>query len=110
MCHCFHVDPPSILSPPVAVEAVHEETVELSCTAEGLPVPDIMWLVEPYGGGVPVEIVTSTNITEEANTTHKTSFLTLLSVSPIDTANYTCNASNYLGSVTAKAVVEVLGE
>ena len=72
--------------------------------------PTIMWLVEPYGGGSAVDIMISTDITQEGNTTHTKSFLTLLSVSPIDTANYTCTASNRLGNDTEKTFVEVLGE
>ena len=106
----MYIDPPSIISPPAGVEAVYENTVELSCTAEGLPVPNITWLVEPYGGGVLMDVVMNTNIRDDTNTTHITSLLTLLSVNPIDTANYTCNASNYLGVETEKAFVEVLGE
>ena len=106
----LQLDPPSIITAPVGVEAVYEERVELNCTAEGLPMPTIMWLVEPYGGGSAVDIVTPTDITQEGNTTHTTSFLTLLNVNPIDTANYTCTASNRLGNDTEKAFVEVLGE
>ena len=104
------LDPPSIITAPVGVEAVYEEMVELNCTAEGLPMPTIMWLVEPYGGGSAVDIVIPNNITQEGNTTHTTSFLTLVNVSPNDTANYTCTANNSLGTDTEKAFVEVLGE
>ena len=104
------LDPPSIITAPVRVEALYEDMVELNCTAEGLPMPSIMWLVEPYGGGSAVDISISTNITQEGNATHTTSFLALLSVSPNDTANYTCTASNRLGNDSEKAFVEVLGE
>ena len=103
------LDPPSIISPPVGVEAVYGDVVELNCTAEGLPVPTITWLMEPFGGGMPVDIVTRNNVTENENSPYITSFLTLLSVNPNDTANYTCNASNSLGSETEKTFVEVLG-
>ena len=106
----LHIDPPSIITAPDGVEAVYEEMVELNCTAEGLPMPTIMWLVEPYGGGLAVDIMIPTNITQEGNTTHTTSVLTLLRVSPNDTANYTCTASNRLGSDTKSAFVEVLGK
>ena len=106
----LHIDPPSIITVPDGVEAVYEEMVELSCTAEGLPMPTIMWLVEPYGGGLAVDIMIPTNITQEGNITHTTSVLTLLRVSPNDTANYTCTASNRLGSETESAFVEVLGK
>ena len=105
----LHIDPPSIITAPDGVEAVYEEMVELSCTAEGLPMPTIMWQVEPYGGGLAVDIMIPTSITQEGNTTH-TSVLTLLRVSPNDTANYTCTASNRLGSETESAYVEVLGK
>ena len=94
---------------------MYEDVVELNCTAEGLPVPTITWLMESFGGGIPVDIMTRNNVTENTNVTyitnatHITSFLTLLSVNPNDTANYTCNASNFLGSETEKALVEVLG-
>ena len=103
------LDPPTIISPPVEVEAVYGDVVELNCTTEGLPVPTITWLMEPFGGGIPVDIVTRNNVTENENFPSKTSLLTLLSVNPNDTGNYTCNASNSLGSVTEKAFVEVLG-
>ena len=70
-----------------------------------------MWLVEPYGGGLPVNIATNFTITaQEVNIAHTTSILTLPSVNPQDTANYTCNATNRLGEDTARAVVQVLGK
>ena len=71
--------------------------------------------MEPFGGGIPVDIVTRNNVTENTNVTyitnatHITSFLTFLSINPNGTANYTCNASNSLGSETEKAFMEVLG-
>ena len=108
-------DPPSIISLPVGAQAVYGDVVELNCTAEGFPVPTITWLMESFGGGMPVDIATRSNVTENVNSphvtnaTHITSVLTLLSVNPIDTANYTCNASNLLGSETERASVEVLG-
>ena len=88
---------------------MYGDVVELNCTAEGLPVPTITWLMEPFGGGMPVDIVLRNNLTENTNATHITSFLTFLSVNPNDTANYICNASNFLGSETERASVEVLG-
>ena len=105
------LDPPSITSPPLGIQAVYGDVVELNCTAEGFPVPTITWLMEPFGGGIPVDIVivTRNNVTGNENAPHITSSLTFLSVNPNDTANYTCNASNFLGSVTEKAFVEVLG-
>ena len=102
-------DPPSIINPPVGVEVLYGDVVELNCTAEGHPVPTITWLMEPFGGGIPVDIATRNNVTENENSPYITSFLTLLSVNPNDTANYTCNASNSLGSETEKTFVEVLG-
>ena len=112
MSHIYtHIcsDQPSIISPPVEVEAVYGDVVKLNCTAEGLPVPTITWLMEPFGGGMPVDIVTRNSATESGDATHITSFLTLLSVNPNDTANYTCSASNFLGSETEKAFMKVLG-
>ena len=88
---------------------MYGDVVELNCTAEGLPVPTITWLMEPFGGGMPVDIVTRNNVTENENSPYITSILTLLSVNLNDTANYTCNASNSLGSETEKAFMEVLG-
>ena len=105
-------DPPSITIPPAAVQAVDGDNVTLNCTAEGLPLPNITWLVEPYGGGTPVEIERDTETTEQRNESARqtTGFLTLQNVRPIDTANYTCNASNRLGSDASNALVEVLGK
>ena len=102
-------DTPSIISPPVGVQAVYGDVVKLNCTAEGFPVPTITWLMESFGGGMPVDIVTRNNVTENENSVYTTSSLTLLSVNPNDTANYICNASNFLGSETERASVEVLG-
>ena len=88
---------------------MYGDVVKLNCIAEGLPVPTITWLMEPYSGGMPVDIVTRNSVTESVNATHIMSFLTLLSVNPSDAANYTCSASNFLGSETEKAFIEVLG-
>ena len=88
---------------------MYGDVVELNCTAEGFPVPTITWLMEPFGGGIPVDIVTRNNVTENENAPNITSFLTLLSVNPNDTANYTCNASNIFDSATEKASVDILG-
>jgi len=108
----YLIDPPSITSPPAAVQAVERDNVTLSCTAEGRPLPNITWLVEPYSGGAPVEIERDSGATEQRNkSAHQTTgFLTLQNVRPIDTGNYTCNTSNRLGSNTSKALVEVLGK
>ena len=75
----------------------------LNCSADGFPVPDIMWTVELYDGEIP-----TFNITEERTSLQVTGYITILNVSPLDTANYTCNASNTLGSSTAQVFVEVL--
>ena len=106
------IDPPSITSPPAAVQAVDGDNVTLNCTAEGLPLPNLTALVEPYGGGAPMEIERDIETTDRINeSAHQiTGFLILQNVRPIDTGNYTCNASNRLGSDTSIALVEVLGK
>ena len=109
-CIFLFADPPSITIPSAAVQAVDGDNVTLNCTAEGLPLPDIIALVEPYGGGTPVEIERDTETTEQRNESARqtTGFLTLQNVRPIDTANYTCNVSTASSSSSNSYICDVV--
>ena len=84
-----------------------EENVTFSCEAVGEPVPDISW----YFNDVMINVSDnsskymiesrSLNITTTENT------LTVHNVTSSDVGTYTCNASNFIGSVTSSGILTV---
>ena len=103
---------PEILQDPTAVDVLAPNSVTLTCTAEGEPSPDIVWIKESDGTRMEylesedgVEINTD-KLTEMSNGT--------ITISPTDqfvTANYSCEAMNELGNATSQpAQVTVFGK
>ena len=96
---------------PVNTDAEYLSNVSLSCTAQGVPVPDFAWTVDSGSG--PVDVVESGRISitiVQISINEQMSTLTLTSVLPSDTATYTCNANNSNGTDSGSAVFTVQGE
>ena len=79
------------VSIPTSIAVEEKQNVNFTCLARGLPLPNIKWF--KVGGSLPVEAV----ITKEGS-------LHLLEVSPEDSGNYSCTASNLAGEITSPAV------
>ena len=103
---------PEILQDPTAVDVLAPNPVTLTCTAEGEPSPDIVWIKENDGTRMEylesedgVEINTD-KLTEMSNGT--------VTINPTDqfvTDNYSCEAMNELGNATSQpAQVTVFGK
>jgi len=79
---------PTITQGPVDTPAMIGDTVMLTCTATGIPLPTITWMDE-NDNSVLVMSIDSTTIL---------STLTLLNLQDDDFGNYTCTATNMFGS------------
>ena len=100
-----------IIVEPVDTDAEYLSNVSLSCMAQGIPVPDFAWTVDSGSGSVDVmESGRISIITTQISINQQLSTLTLTSVKPTDTATYTCNANNSIGTDSGSAVLTVQGE
>ncbi len=100
---------PRITVAPNDTQAEYQDEVILSCTAEGMPPPTFAWYRE-VPGQPPVELNATLSTTDEGVVVYeRISTLTLADVQPSDTANYTCEATNDLGSDNDTAQLIVLG-
>ena len=94
----------SVLSP---------EEVQLTCQADGEPLPDIVWFKE-ITDGLSTQInesIANIVINETVDGLNKTSVLLIQQTSALDTANYSCRAQNDVGGKnSAAAQVTVYGE
>ena len=79
------------VSIPTSITVEEKQNVNFTCLARGLPLPNIKWF--KVRGSLPVEAV----ITKQGS-------LHLLEVSPEDSGNYSCTASNLAGEITSSAV------
>ncbi|XP_061662961.1 neuronal cell adhesion molecule a isoform X2 [Syngnathoides biaculeatus] len=76
------------LGPSSTKMVLRGETLELECIAEGLPTPEMSW--QKDGGELPTSRVSFLNYKKT---------LKVLDVSEADAGDYTCSATNRLGSV-----------
>ena len=91
-------DPPTVLSPQPTVYMVQGRTIQLNCTFDGLPAPNVIW-THPNGS-----VITSQS-RFTIQTTSTSSSLTITSlVGGGDTGTYTCNATNFRGVSTYNMV------
>ena len=81
------VDPPKILTSKATVFVVQGLSVQLQCTFDGLPVPSITW-----------DFFNGTNTVPQFTYTNNLTTLTLSDLTGGNTGNYTCSASNFVGS------------
>ncbi len=98
---------------PVDVETVENETISLSCTAEGRPQPSITWY--RMADNDSLLLVNMSDDRVEVNQTEQgerrlTSELTLSNVLPSDSGVYVCIAENIVNSDMSSANLTVNGE
>ena len=101
----FHVVIPAIIVDPASiVQVLRPAPVTLTCTAEGLPLPTVTWF-RTLNNGSEIEFssvgsgsFTFTNSSNAMAMTVQSNFMINPTV-VLDTANYSCMASNTLGNV-----------
>ena len=107
----IHTVAPSITAPPMSVSVVSPDPAMFSCTADGVPRPDITWLRVNNGTEMEVMEDSSTQIT---NTTLSDrlimSILTFNETQPFRSGAYVCSAENLLDSAREVAELTVNGE
>eukprot|EP00731_Ephydatia_muelleri_P009431 Em0005g17a len=97
-------DPPTVLSPQPTVYMVQGRTIQLNCTFDGLPAPNVIW-THPNGS-----VITSQS-RFTIQTTSTSSSLTITSlVGGGDTGTYTCRATNFRGVSSNTVQLFVQGE
>ena len=97
-------DPPTVLSPQPTVYMVQGRTIQLNCTFDGLPAPNVTW-THPNGS-----VITSQS-RFTIQTTSTSSSLTITSlVGGGDNGTYTCRASNFRGVSSNTVQLFVQGE
>ena len=108
----LHTVPPSISSDPEdIVQLLSPASLSLNCTAEGLPMPTIRWFRTLDNGSV-VELTTDGGLISTVNLTDTSiqSTFTIDLALAIDTANYSCQASNRLGTSNSTVSVFIYGK
>ena len=83
------------------------ENVTFLCQALGEPVPNISW----YFNGVMINVSDNSSkymiMSRSLNITTTENTLTVYNVTSLDVGTYTCNASNFIGSVTSSGILTV---
>ena len=113
----FLVQPGVIISPSNAVQLLSPNQLSLNCSAGGLPLASIYWIRTLSGGssvfnisGV-LEDGRDVMITSTPSSANIFSVFSISSTLATDTANYTCRASNRLGTDdSTPSVVSVFGK
>ena len=100
MIYVFLVDP-EITQGPVDAARMLGDDVTFTCTATGLPIPDITWS-DPSGIDIPVQAGDDMII----NDTTRRSQITLSNLQLGDFGMYTCTATNQFASVSDEALLE----
>ena len=102
----MHAAPPSITTHPVrTVQLLSPATLNLTCSADGLPLPTISWIRTLSNGSDTLFSMANTiesrrNITISTTNSNSTvqSTIVIEHTLVIDTANYSCMATNRLGA------------
>ena len=103
---------PTITTPPVTQTVVlQNNSFNLTCDASGVPTPDITWW-RTWSNGTSTQVTEGPNIfiMPTSDVRNATSELNIESAQPSDAGNYTCTATNVVGSVSATANVIVQGK
>ena len=101
----------TITSPPANISVVAPDSAIFSCTAEGVPIPDITWIRIDDGAESEIILDNSTQINNTPMSDRVLmSTLTFSETQPLNSAMYRCVASNLLGSENAVAQFTVNGE
>ncbi len=111
MCACdLCAVPPTILESPVSVSVFAPAPITLTCTADGYPLPTIVWIRTSLNGTEMIysSVVNTVLLTQSVTGFSVTSNLTLLNTDELDAGNWSCRANNNFGvteSQTAKVVI-----
>ena len=103
---------PTITTPPERETVVlQNDSFSLTCDASGVPTPDITWW-RTWSNGSSTQVTEGPNvfIMPTSYVRNATSELNIQSAQPSDAGNYTCTATNVVGSVSATANVIVQGK
>ena len=96
--------PPSILSDPVDVIAIDQESVMFTCLAISLPAPGITWIITPPLPTPPT--ITNTPGEEEGEVE---SVLVFLATSSLNQTSVVCVASNNGGMSNSSSATLIIG-
>ena len=109
--HCFTVAV-SITQSPVDTSVNRESSVNLTCTATGVPTPMIIWYKQLNNGTL--QLISGTgaySISAVTSNVSRTSRLTIPNAAVSDTGNYLCHAFNLGMNTTSNAAyLTVIGE
>ena len=98
---------PRIEYPIISEVRNQAENVTFLCQAVGEPVPDISW----YFNGVMINVSDNSSkymiMSRSLNITTTENTLTVYNVTSSDVGTYTCNSSNFVGSVTSSGILTV---
>ena len=113
----FLVQPGIIISPSNAVQLLSPSQLSLNCSAGGLPLASIYWIGTLSDGS---SVFNVSGVLEDGrdviitNTPSSANIFSVFSISSTlatDTANYTCRASNRLGTDdSTPSVVSIFGK
>ncbi len=93
-------DPPAIIQPPINTTTSIGITIQFTCSAIGQPAPNIYWTAHRHGVSETIYSNFSIRYISENETV---STLTLFRVTPAIAGEYTCIASNIIGTDTISA-------
>lgn len=98
----------TIVSSPLDTEVVIGNSVSISCSASGVPLPNIIWSRAGHG-----EIMNHTDYlitsVEDNDSMLTTSLLTIVNAVQVDTGYYNCTAENNIGRDFATFFLQVQG-
>lgn len=81
-----------------------------TCSAEGIPSPNILWYRIYNGSSMLIKSSQKYNISDDnMGLTNRTSILTILNTTPNDANIFICNATNVLGSTHTNFTLFVKG-
>ena len=102
---------PTITAPPMSVSVVSPDPAMFSCTADGVPRPEITWW--RVNNGTEMEVmedsfiqITTTTLSDRLTM----SVLTFNETQPFRSGVYVCSATNLVDSARAMAELTVNGE
>ena len=102
----------SITQSPVDTSVNRESSVNLTCTATGVPTPMIIWYKQLNNGTL--QLISGTgaySISAVTSDVNRTSQLTIPNAAVLDTGNYLCRAFNLAMNTTSDAAyLTVIGE
>ena len=104
--NCFTVIPSIVNSTDDEIRD-QTENVTFLCEAVGEPVPDISW----YFNGVMINVLDNSSkymiMSRLLNITTTKNTLTVYNIMSSDVGTYSCDSSNFIGSVTSSGILTV---